>query len=74
ADTLGLGVMQNFYGDAHRLGTTNSSSTETLIELYYQYEATPYTSVVPVLQWVIDPGGTHRQADAILGIHVNVHL
>ena len=47
---------------------------ETMLELYYQYELNPYTSVVPTFQWVGNPAGTHRKGEFILSLHVNIHL
>lgn len=74
-DTLGLGVLQNYYGAAHRARVrTNAADVETLLETYYQYELNPYTSVVPTFQYVGNPNGTHRKGEFIAALHVNVHL
>ena len=73
-DSFAVGVLQNVYGQGHRAVTPDSAGNETLFETYYQYELNPYTSVIPTFQFVGNPGGTHRKAEFLLGIHVNLHL
>lgn len=63
-DTLGLGVTTVFFSDA--AGSPYTQDSETTIEAYYNYQATPWLSLKPDLQYIIHPGGDATLDDALV--------
>jgi porin len=63
---LGLGKVSNGAGGLNR-------SMEELIELTYQAQATPWLSVQPDIQYVINPGaGIQLRNELVAGVRANV--
>lgn len=70
-DVLGFGVAQGRLSSAADF----DSRTETVFELYYNCMITPWLSVTPDVQVVINPGGGGAADDAVvLGVRVQVAL
>ncbi len=67
-DTLGLGVAWAHLGDDYRtlrsFDGQPASSAETIFELVYRAELTPWLSVLPNVQFVADPGAAPMVDDA----------
>jgi carbohydrate-selective porin OprB len=54
-DIAGLMVSAAFLTDAPGAGFTRDA--ETAIEVFYRYQATPWFSIKPDLQYIDNPGG-----------------
>lgn len=63
SDVAGVGFTTVFL--SNRAGF--SARTETAIELFYRVQITPWFSVTPDLQYVINPGGDRDVRDALVG-------
>jgi porin len=61
-DVAGLGLTSVIFRD----GAEYTDTQETSVELFYKIQITPYLSVQPDLQYVINPGG-NGASDAIVG-------
>jgi len=61
-DIVGLGVQTVKFNDD--FGFTENY--ETNIELFYSYQVTPYFSVKPDLQYIMNPGGDETIDDALM--------
>ena len=59
-DVLGLAVAQGRLSN----GVSTSASRETIVELYYNAQVTPWLSVTPSLQYIANPGGDASTDDA----------
>jgi len=67
-DTVALGLSH-----AHISGELPGRTTETMIELAYEYVMSDDFTIQPSVQWVGDPGATGELDDAIvLGLRVNL--
>jgi porin len=63
-DALGVGAnYARLSNDAPGLTAT----FELAIELFYRIQVTPFLSIKPDLQYIINPGGIHGQGDALVG-------
>ncbi len=69
-DVLGFGVAQGILSDDLRL-TGETPHRETVLELYYRIALTPWLSISPDFQWILDPGGVLTTTDAfVAGLRV----
>jgi porin len=65
-DVLGLGSYQAIgSGDLRRAGDARFDR-ETGVELYYRIGLLPWLALTPDVQYVVDPGATGRDADAVV--------
>jgi porin len=59
--------------DTVRPGSVSVQTYESTLEIDYGVWVTPWLSVQPNLQYLIDPGGTGRISNAfVLGMHTGV--
>lgn len=61
-DVLGLGVAHARL--SNRLGKIDGLRSETAIELFYKAQLTPWFTIQPDVQYIIDPGGAGKDAVA----------
>ncbi len=74
-DVLSFGVAHARNSDEYRNATEGALRAETALELNYRGVITPYLSVTPDLQWIIDPGTTAGVDDALaIGVRVELSL
>ncbi|MFQ5422654.1 MAG: carbohydrate porin [Phycisphaerae bacterium] len=66
-DVLGLGVAQSILSDRFRKVTNPEADRETVYELYYKIEVTPWLAVTPDLQFLTNPGGVGAHKDTFVG-------
>ena len=64
ADVLGIGLARGRTSDAPGAGFT--AAHETVAEIYYNIEVTPWLHVSPHVQYVADPGGLREVPDAVV--------
>ena len=63
-DTVGIGVTAARLSDEPGAGFTENA--ETSIETFYNFQATPYLSIKPDLQYIIHPGGDENIDNALV--------
>lgn len=69
-DVLGFGVSQGILSEQLRF-TGVTPHRETVLELYYRIVLTPWLSISPDFQWILDPGGVLTTADSyVAGLRV----
>ena len=66
-DTLGFGVGQGILSEQYRGEVDSRADRETVYELYYAYQLTPWCVITPDLQVVTNPGGGKDDRDAVVG-------
>lgn len=66
-DALGFGVAQSILSDAYRREVNPQADRETVYELYYAYEVTPWLTITPDIQVITNPGGNNDARDAFVG-------
>ena len=74
ADVLSVGIAHARNGSEYQT-SMNADTAETAIELIYRSEITPYFSISPDIQWIMDPGTVKEVDDAlVLGVRVEVAM
>lgn len=78
-DKVGFGFIYSAngdaYSDAYQTTTGRTLDGEATIELDYQYNPTPWLSIQPDTQLIVDPGGdTSRSPIAVLGLRTIVRF
>jgi porin len=69
-DVLGLGFAQGFFSDR---ASDFTEDYESVWELYYSAQLTPWIAISPDIQYVTNPGGDGATSDAlVLGIRLQV--
>ncbi|MBW2230693.1 MAG: carbohydrate porin [Deltaproteobacteria bacterium] len=71
ADSLGVGVAHARFSD--RVERLDGRDHETVVELFYKAQITPWLSLQPDLQFVANPGGQGRDALAV-GLRFTIDL
>lgn len=66
-DVLGFGFAQLVDSGAYRRWRDPNSGNETIYELYYAVEVTPWLVVTPDIQYIDNPGGNDSISHAIAG-------
>ena len=79
ADKVGFGLIYSDNGIAFSQANVNDGGPglggETTLELDYQYNPTPWLSIQPDAQYILDPGGnTHRDDILVLGLRTIVRF
>jgi porin len=69
SDTTGLAYMYGNLSDDDAAEFTHES--EQVIELYYKLMMTPFLSVSPSVQYIVNPGGTEKNA-LVFGVRLHV--
>ena len=78
-DKIGFGLIYSDNGDAYSSASYNSDERslggETTVELDYQYNPTPWLSIQPDAQYIINPGGDYQRDDIlVLGLRTIVRF
>jgi porin len=79
-DKIGFGLIYsdngNAYSDAYQTATGRGGlGGETTVELDYQYNPTPWLSIQPDAQYILDPGGDSSRSDIlVLGLRTIVRF
>ncbi len=66
-DVLAFGVAQCILSKTLRHELDSRADRETLYEVYYAYQATPWCIISPDVQFITNPGGSKDAKDAIVG-------
>jgi porin len=66
-DVLAFGVAQSIMSSQMRHEVNNLADRETIYELYYAVQVTPWLILTPDLQVITNPGGNKDARDAIVG-------
>jgi carbohydrate-selective porin OprB len=69
-DSLGLGFVLSEFSRERVNATPGGRSSETLVELYYNIQLTPWAQLQPLLQAVDNPGGADGDTVLIAGVHL----
>lgn len=67
ADVLAFGMAQSILSGDLREFVNARADRETVYELYYAFEVTPWCTVSPDFQVITNPGGSKDARDAIVG-------
>ena len=62
-DVLGLGYAHGYFSD--RADSTYAEDYESVSELYYNAQITPWMNLSPSLQYITNPGGNSDASDAV---------
>jgi porin len=78
-DKVGFGVIYSkngtAYSEAYQTLNNRSLGGETTVEIDYQYNPSPWLSIQPDTQWIIDPGGdSSRSLIVVLGLRTIVRF
>ena len=63
-DVLGVGFAQGIFSD--RASTTYTGDYESVVEVYYSAQVTPWLSISPSIQYVANPGGGGTASNAVV--------
>lgn len=66
-DVLGLGVAQGIMSRQFRNEINSRADRETVYELYYAIEVTPWLQITPDVQVITNPGGLKDGRDSLVG-------
>ncbi len=70
-DVLGVGFAQGFFSDS--ASSTYTEDYESVLEVYYNVQVTPWFNLSPIFQYVANPGGTGSASDAVvLGVRIQM--
>lgn len=73
-DVLGVGMAQGIFANEYRR-VAPDADRETVYEVYYAFHVTPWLTVSPDFQYVVNAGGDESDPNAILaGLRVKVAL
>ncbi len=65
-DVLGFGVYSVHASDEYQQVADADFSRETGFELYYAIQVTPWMTLTPDIQYIVQPGGSRDAADSIV--------
>ena len=63
-DVLGVGYAQGVF--SNKADTTFTDDYESVLEVYYNAQVTPWLSISPSVQYVANPGGDDTVSDAVV--------
>ena len=66
-DVLGFGVGQGILSRQFRGEINSRADRETVYEMYYTIEVTPWLQITPDIQVVTNPGGLKDGRDCLVG-------
>ena len=66
-DVLGFGIAQTQFSTVYRQVMDGDADRETVYELYYAIQVTPWCVISPDLQMITAPGGDNDARDALVG-------
>lgn len=67
ADVLAFGVAQSILSSQYRHNVNSLADRETVYELYYAINVTPWCIITPDVQVITNPGGNKDARDALVG-------
>ncbi len=67
SDVTGFAISQGMLSERYRDDINRLADRETVYELYYAWQVTPWMIVSPDLQFITNPGGDKNDRDAIVG-------
>lgn len=74
-DVLGVGVAQGILSSDFRRFVAPTADRETVFEMYYSWQVTPWLTISPDFQFIANPGGRHANDDAtVFGVRVRMQL
>ena len=65
-DVLGFGVAMAYFGSSYRALTPGTEQSERTFELSYRALISPWLTLTPDLQYVLDPSGNPELEDALI--------
>ena len=72
-DRLGFGFAQAIQSDQFKDEIRPRADRETVYELYYAYQVTPWCVITPDLQFITNPGGDKDDRDAfVAGLRLRI--
>lgn len=66
-DVLGFGVAQSILSKTYRHNVNSLADRETVYEVYYAIQLTPWCVITPDVQVITNPGGDKDARDALVG-------
>ena len=66
-DVTGLAISQGILSERYRDDIRELADRETVYEIYYAWQVTPWMIVTPDLQFITNPGGDKDDRDAMVG-------
>lgn len=70
-DVFGVGFAQGFFADS--ADSTYTEDYESVVEVYYNVQVTPWFNLSPIFQYVANPGGMGSASDAVvLGVRTQI--
>jgi porin len=63
-DVLGIGYARGYFSDG--ASATYPEDYESVVEAYYNANITPWLSVSPSVQYIVNPGGSDTTSDAVV--------
>jgi porin len=74
-DVLAFGMNQSILSSQYRHELNPNADRETVYELYYSIQITPWIFVTPDIQYITEPGGLSTVRDSLVGsIRVKINL
>jgi len=74
-DVLAFGVAQSILSSQYRHNVDARADRETVYELYYRIQVTPWCEITPDIQFITHPGGLKDARDALVGgVRVLINL
>ena len=74
-DVLAFGMNQSILSSQYRHEINPNADRETVYELYYSVQITPWIFVTPDIQFITEPGGLSNARDSLVGsIRVKINL
>ena len=72
-DVLGFGMYAQLGSDRYKYYTSHDFRGELGYELYYKIQLTPWLTLTPDFQYIVDAGGHHSDRDAVVvGLRMRV--
>lgn len=65
-DALSVGLAHARIDDHYRDLTPNTESAETVLEINYRIQVTPYLALTPDVQYIINPGASRDMEDTLI--------
>jgi len=65
-DVVGIAMAQKLSSKHFQSRINNRAGTETIYELYYSYQVTPWLAILPDIQYIDNPGGNGDLSQAIV--------
>jgi porin len=74
-DVLAFGMNQSILSSQYRHELNSNADRETVYEMYYSIQITPWIFVTPDIQFITEPGGLSNARDSLVGsLRVKMNL